>query len=153
MAIRIEIRDMVPDDAETVAEAEKICFAVPWSRESFWRDISNENTLYLIAEDKQKNPATAVAYMGAWLHGDEAEITNVAVLPDYRRQKIGTHLLTEFVNRLKARGITAMTLEVRPSNTAALKLYQKFGFKEVGRRKGYYADNNEDAIIMWNTKI
>lgn len=153
MATKIKIRDMVPEDAGAVAEVEKLCFAVPWSRESFWRDVSNDCTVYLLAEDTQKTPPAAVGYIGAWILAGEAEITNVAVAPAYRGQKIGTKLLSEFIARLKKLRVTAMTLEVRPSNSIALSLYQKFGFTEAGRRKGYYADNGEDAIIMWNTKL
>ncbi len=149
MADAIVIREMTADDADEVAAVEKECFTVPWSRESFWSEVQNENTLYLVATAGGK----IVGYMGAWLLQGEAQITNVAVHPAYRRQGVGETILREFTAAVKERGVTAMTLEVRPSNEAALALYAKFGFKDYGRRKGYYLDNGEDAIIMWNTKI
>ena len=145
----VKIREMLPNDADAVAKVERECFSVPWSRESFWSEAANENTLYLVAE----NDAEIVAYMGAWLLQGEAQITNIAVSPAFRRRGIARQILTEFVASIKKRGVTAMTLEVRPSNTAALALYAEFGFKDYGRRKGYYIDNGEDAVIMWNTKI
>ena len=84
---------------------------------------------------------------------DEAHITNVAIAPAYRGQGVGSQMMEEIIRVVKEQGITSMTLEVRPSNTAALALYAKFGFKSVGRRPHYYQDNGEDAEIMWNTKL
>ena len=115
----VKIREMLPNDADAVAKVERECFSVPWSRESFWSEAANENTLYLVAE----NDAEIVAYMGAWLLQGEAQITNIAVSPAFRRRGIARQILTEFVASIKKRGVTAMTLEVRPSNTAALALY------------------------------
>ena len=147
--VDVAVREMTPQDADEVAAVEKECFSVPWSRESFWNEAKNENTLYLVAVAENK----IVGYMGAWLLQGEAQITNIAVHPGFRRQGIGERLLTVFVAEIKARDVTAMTLEVRPSNAAALALYAKFGFKDYGRRRGYYIDNGEDAIIMWNTNL
>lgn len=142
-------REMVPEDAYDVALVEEACFSMPWSRESFWQEASNENTYYLLAlwDDK------IVGYAGAWIVSGEAQITNVAVHPDYREKGIASEMMRQMIQHVKSLGITAMTLEVRPSNTAALTLYEKFGLKSVGRRKGYYQDNGEDAIIMWNTNL
>ena len=147
--MRLSFREMVPEDAEAVEKVERACFSVPWSRKSFWEEAANENTLYLLAMDGED----IVGYIGAWLIAGEAQITNVAVSPGHRGRGAGTGLMAELVRRVKERGITAMTLEVRPSNTPALALYEKFGLKGVGRRKGYYADNGEDAINMLNTKL
>lgn len=145
----LSFREMVPEDASDVAKVEEACFSMPWSRESFWQEASNENTYYLIALRDDE----IVGYAGAWIVSGEAQITNVAVHPDYRKRGIASKMLTGMIQHFKAVGVTAMTLEVRPSNTAALSLYEKFGLKSVGRRKGYYQDNNEDAIIMWNTNL
>ena len=145
----IKFREMLPEDAATVEEVEKACFAIPWSRESFWREAANENTLYLLAIADEK----VIGYAGMWILAEEGQITNVAVAPDYRQKGVATKLMAEFIKRGKERGAKAMTLEVRPSNAAALRLYGNFGFKSVGVRKKYYQDNGEDAIIMWNTKI
>ena len=147
----IYFREMVPDDADSVAIVEEKCFSMPWSRESFWRDASNENTLYLLAVDKEKEEI--IGYVGCWILGNEGEITNVAVSAEYRGQHIAENMLLELIERVKKRGGTAMTLEVRPSNTPALKLYEKLGFKSVGRRPKYYVNPVEDAEIMWNTSL
>ena len=147
----LAFRKMTPDDADAVARVEAACFPVPWSRESFWREASNENTSYLLAINEETKDV--IGYAGCWILADEAQITNVAILPAYRGQGAGTRLMAASIEAARARGATAMTLEVRPSNTPALALYHHFGFKEAGRRKGYYSDNGEDAIIMWNTAL
>ncbi|HBT79394.1 MAG TPA: ribosomal-protein-alanine N-acetyltransferase [Selenomonas sp.] len=145
----VSFREMVPDDADAVAAVEAACFPVPWSRESFWREASNEHTCYRLAVADEQ----VVGFAGCWVTCDEAQITNIALLPDWRGQGLGTRLMADLMAAAKARGCTAMTLEVRPSNTAALALYHHYGFKEAGRRKGYYTDNGEDAIIMWLTRL
>ena len=145
----VSFREMVPDDADVVAAVEAACFPVPWSRESFWREASNEHTCYRLAVADEQ----VVGFAGCWVTSDEAQITNIALLPDWRGQGLGTRLMADLMAAAKARGCTAMTLEVRPSNTAALALYHHYGFKEAGRRKGYYTDNGEDAIIMCNNRM
>ncbi len=145
----INFREMLPEDADEVAEVEKKCFPVPWSRESFWREASNENTLYLLI----LNDDEIIGYAGTWISFEEAQITNVAVVPEYRGNGNGRALMEELIRRVKEKGVTAMTLEVRPSNVVALGLYESLGFKDCGRRPKYYSDNGEDAIIMWNTGL
>ncbi len=152
--MKLAFREMVPEDAEAVEKVEKACFAVPWSRESFWREAANENTLYLLVLDQDLSEEDQIiGYLGCWILCGEGQITNVAVSPAYRGKGVGTEMLAKLIELVKEKGGTAMTLEVRPSNAPALALYRKFGFKEAGRRPGYYHDNGEDAIIMWNTKI
>jgi len=150
-AAKLSFRKMVPDDADAVARVEEACFPVPWSRESFWREASNENTSYILAIDEATGEV--VGYAGCWILADEAQITNVAILPAFRGCGAGTQLMAASIAAAVKRGATAMTLEVRPSNAPALALYHHFDFEEAGRRKGYYSDNGEDAIIMWNTKL
>ncbi len=145
----LSFREMVPEDAAEVAMIEEACFSMPWSRESFWQEAANENTCYLLVLWNEK----IIGYAGAWLVAEEAQITNVAIHPDYRNKGAATRLMARMIEEVKSRGASAMTLEVRPSNSAALALYKKFGLKSVGRRKGYYQDNGEDAIIMWNTNL
>lgn len=145
----LHFREMVPDDADAVELVEKACFAIPWSRESFWREAANENTSYTLALDGTR----VIGYAGCWISFEEAQITNVAILPAYRGQGVGTRLMAAVIEAVKARGVTAMTLEVRPSNAPARALYARYGFEEAGVRRGYYHDNGEDAIIMWNTKL
>lgn len=145
----IHFREMLPEDADAVAEVEKKCFPVPWSRESFWREASNENTLYLLT----LNDDEVIGYAGTWISFEEAQITNVAIVPEYRGNGSGRAMMEELIRRVKEKGVTAMTLEVRPSNAVALSLYESLGFKDCGRRPKYYSDNGEDAIIMWNTGL
>ena len=145
----ISFREMTPEDAEAVERIEKASFAVPWSRKSFWEEAANERTCYLLALDDGE----VIGYAGTWILDDEAQITNVAVEPDHRRKGVGMKLMDALIREAKKRGATRMTLEVRPSNTAALALYEKFGFVDCGRRPHYYLDNGEDAVIMWNMRL
>jgi len=149
MNTQILFRPLTRDDADAVAAIEEKSFAMPWSRADFWREANNELATYIVGELDGK----IVAYAGAWVSFNQAEVMNVAVEPELRGQGIGTILFGELIKAVKERGATAITLEVRPSNTAAVKLYENFGLKSVGRRKGYYLDNGEDALIMWNTKL
>ncbi|MGN0941080.1 MAG: ribosomal protein S18-alanine N-acetyltransferase [Selenomonadaceae bacterium] len=153
----IKFREMTPDDAEDVAAIEAASFSAEfslgWSRDAFYREATNDLSLYIVAVDDSKGSEKIVGYAGVWLIADEAQIMNVAVAPDHRGKKISNGLMTELIARSKEKGATRMTLEVRPSNTPALALYASFGFKEYGRRPHYYQDNGEDAIIMWNMRI
>lgn len=145
----LNFREMAPEDADDVEIVEKACFAIPWSRESFWKEASNENTLYLLALDGER----VIGYAGCWISFEECQVTNVAVLPEYRGRQVGTKLFGALIEAVKEKGVTAMTLEVRPSNAPARALYARYGFKDAGRRPHYYQDDGEDAIIMWNTKL
>ena len=142
-------RKMMPADADVVSEIEIKSFAMPWKRDTFYEVVQRENTVYIVGELDGK----VIAYAGAWLSFNEAEVMSVAVEENFRERGIGTKLFAELIKICKERGATAITLEVRPSNTAAIKLYESFGLKSVGRRKGYYVDNGEDALIMWNTHL
>ena len=146
---RLIFRPMTQGDADAVAELELKCFAMPWSRADFFREVKNELAEYVVGELDKK----IVAYAGAWVSFEQAEVMHVAVEPKLRGQGIGTLLFGELIKAVKARGAKSITLEVRPSNAAAIKLYESFGLKSVGRRKNYYRDNDEDALIMWNTKL
>lgn len=145
----LTFRKMLPSDAAAVEQVERACFSMPWSRESFWEEAAQEAAYYLLAFEEEK----LVGYVGVWLLGEEGHITNVAVTPEARRRGAGTALLLALMRIARERGVRSMTLEVRPSNEAALALYKKFGFRSVGRRPHYYTDNDEDAEILWNTDI
>lgn len=146
---KLTFRRMTQDDADAVAELELKCFAMPWSRADFFREVQNELAEYVVGELDKK----IVAYAGAWISFEQAEVMHVAVEPELRGQGVGTILFGELIKAVKERGAKSITLEVRPSNTAAIKLYESFGLHSVGRRKKYYRDNDEDALIMWNTKL
>lgn len=148
----ITFRKMVPEDAAAVERVEIASFSMPWSRESFWRDASNSNAYYLLAIDEDKDNLV-VAYAGCWLLASEGQITNVAVDPEYRRQGLGRKMLEWLIDEIKALGGRAMTLEVRPSNTAAIELYKGLGFRSVGQRPRYYTNPVEAAEIMWKTEL
>lgn len=138
---------MTLEDVPEIAALEKVCFTVPWSEKSFRDEMSNKLAVYLTAKDNKK----CIGYAGFWNVSGEGGITNVAVLPEYRRQGIGSKLITEMIKTAETLELDLLTLEVRKSNTAAQNLYSKFGFEIIGERKRYYSDNGEDAYIM--TKI
>ncbi|MPM73692.1 Ribosomal-protein-alanine acetyltransferase [bioreactor metagenome] len=140
------IRLMEEEDIEAVLTVEHQSFTMPWSREAFENEVCDNDLAYYLV---LVNEGRIIGYGGMWVILDEAHITNVAVLPDYRRQGMGQRLLSAMIDQAKAKGAYSMTLEVRVSNIAAKKLYESFGFKESGLRRGYYTDNNEDALIMW----
>lgn len=139
------IEFMEAADIEDVMEVEVKSFNIPWSKQSFEDELKNNLALYLVAKVDGK----AVGYIGAWKIFDEGHITNVAVHPDFRGRGIGKALISELLYLCEKDGILSFTLEVRESNLVAQNLYKSFGFVEEGKRKAYYSDNNEDAIIMW----
>lgn len=139
------VRQMEPDDISQVAEIEKNTFSIPWSEASFRDTLNREDTLYLVAEEQGE----ILGYCGLWQSLDEGEIPNVAVKGGYRRRGVGKALLKALFLQGAERGITAFTLEVRAGNAAALRLYEKLGFRAVGVRPGFYVKPVEDAVIMW----
>ncbi|MGE5613251.1 MAG: ribosomal protein S18-alanine N-acetyltransferase [Bacillota bacterium] len=131
------------DDIVTI---EKLCFKIPWSRKSIEDEIiRNKSAIYFCAVDNGRT----LGYCGMWQVIDEGYITNIAVHPEFRNCGIGSLLMDALLKEAEAKGIKALTLEVRKSNLTAQALYRKYGFESGGIRKRYYADNNEDAIIMW----
>lgn len=144
------IQDMTLDDVDGVQVVERASFPLPWPANAFRHELTqNKNARYIVARDGER----IVAYAGLWLMVDEAHITTFAVLPDVRRRRIGERLLQrlfEIAHEMKAEWLT---LEVRASNLAAQRLYEKYGFRRAGVRRRYYSDNNEDALIMWTERI
>lgn len=140
----IVIRTMSERDSSAVWELEKKCFSVPWSEESIRAMFSEEGYWNLTARDD----GSLVGYIGMKAVLDEADITNVAVDPDRRRQGIGKMLLRELLAKAGDMGIRRIFLEVRVSNTAARALYEQAGFRTVDVRKNYYEKPKEDAYIM-----
>lgn len=144
--MKIIIREMKEKDLERIMEVEKGAFTTPWSRDSFLLEITkNQLAKYFIA---QVNDIT-VGYGGIWLILDEGHITNIAVDKEYRGLGIGEKILEALIDICKMKEIIAMTLEVRENNEPAKSLYKKHGFVEYGIRPNYYADDNENAIVMW----
>ncbi|NTV51634.1 MAG: ribosomal protein S18-alanine N-acetyltransferase [Candidatus Firestonebacteria bacterium] len=148
--LEIEIREMRPEDLDGVLWVEQSSFRTPWTRTMFEDEFKNPDMAhYLIARCKEH----VVGYMGFWKITKEAHITNLAVHPAFRRHKIGERLLFAAMRLARRLGMERATLEVRASNEAAQKLYEKYGFQLVALRKKYYNDNNEDAWIMWMNNI
>ena len=146
----IVIEEMRLDDIDAVQEVERASFPVPWPANAFRHELTqNKNAHYIVAKEGDH----IVGYAGLWLSLDEAHITTFAVLPDYRRRKIGERMLVEIFERAEKLGAEWLTLEVRASNLAAQRLYEKYGFRPAGVRRRYYSDNNEDAIIMWTERL
>lgn len=139
-------RRMRLGDLDEVMRIEEASYQSPWSRGAFVREVQDNTTAdYIVAEVPGYG---IVGYCGMWLLLDEAHITNVAVHPDCRRRGVATELLRVAARRAVARGAVALTLEVRPSNDGARRLYARLGFVARGRRRHYYSDTGEDAIIM-----
>lgn len=138
----MKIIKMTEAHAQSLAELDKICFSVPWSENSFREEAENALAKYFVAEDNGK----IIGYSGVWCVQDEGQITNIAVLPEYRRQGVASKLLEHLVN--ECRELSQLVLEVRESNSGALALYEKYGFKKVGMRKNFYHSPTENAIIM-----
>ena len=145
----IHFRDLLPEDAEAVANIERESFPTPWSREDFWREASNDFACYIVALDD----AEIIGFGGCWISFEEAQVTNIALTSVQRGRGLGKTLMARLMRAAAARGAERMTLEVRPSNTPALRLYEGLGCAAVGIRKKYYQDNDEDAILMWHTKL
>lgn len=140
----IVIRTMSERDSSAVWELEKKCFSVPWSEESIHAMFSEKGYWNLTARDD----GSLVGYIGMKAVLDEADITNVAVDPNRRRQGIGKMLLRGLLAKAGELRIRRIFLEVRVSNTAARALYEQAGFRTVDVRKNYYEKPKEDAYIM-----
>jgi [ribosomal protein S18]-alanine N-acetyltransferase len=141
-------RYLKEEDIDQILKIEELSFATPWTRQSFENELNmNQFAVYLVLEKEGQ----IVGYCGMWLIVDEAHITNIAVLPEFRGQKLGEGILRMIMEMAKKRGAKTMTLEVRVSNVVAQSLYRKLGFMNGGIRKNYYTDNYEDALVMWVT--
>ncbi len=143
---KIDICNMEHKDVEQVFEIEELSFKTPWSKEAFTEELEkNKLARYVVARIDGK----VAAYGGMWMVLDEGHITNIAVHPEYRGQKIGEKIVLSLIEAARESNVNKMTLEVRTSNVPARNLYKKLGFIDFGVRKGYYSDTGEDAVIMW----
>ncbi|KXG08292.1 ribosomal protein S18-alanine N-acetyltransferase [Anoxybacillus rupiensis] len=144
--MEINFRMMTLNDIDGVLAIEKASFTLPWSREAFYNElVHNQYAKYVVMEHN----GHMIGYCGMWVVIDEAHITNVAVLPEYRGKKLGEALMRMMMEMARQLGAITMTLEVRVSNHVAQSLYRKLGFLNGGIRKKYYPDNQEDALVMW----
>lgn len=127
-----------------IAVLEQICFSDPWSEASVRYECSNPISLWLVAVEDER----VIGYVGSQTVPPEADVMNLAVAPEYRRQGIGRQLMQTLTEVLHTQGIESLFLEVRASNDPAIALYSEFGFVQVGRRKKYYVNPTEDALIL-----
>ena len=140
----IEIRTMEPQDVPQVAELEKVCFSDPWSEKSIVSELDNPLSCWLVAVSGEQ----VVGYVGSQTVLDGSDMMNIAVSPDFRRKGIAESLIEALISFLRERGSRCLILEVRASNVPAIALYEKLGFLEIGRRRNYYRNPKEDALIL-----
>lgn len=148
---KVVIKKMKPNDVDGVIAIEEKAYGEHhWSKESFLNELNNELARYYSIFNTK---GELTGYAGCWHILDEAHITNIAISKEHRRKKYAEALLKSVIDDCYLEKIKYITLEVRVSNTAAINLYTKYGFSSFGTRKGYYQNNNEDALIMWTKNI
>ncbi len=173
------VEAMTIEHVEEVRELERRCFSTPWPRESFYYELErNRMARYIVLRRLSQDPAvppvpatapgllqrifgvrnrvnsnSVVGFAGLWMMVDEAHITTLAVSPDHQGKGLGELLLVAITEISAAYGAKMMTLEVRPSNAIAQKLYEKHGFSGHGIRPHYYSDDGEDAVVMWSEEL
>ena len=135
---------MTSEHLDQVAEIERLCFSDPWSRRMLSEHLENECAATIVAQGED---GTVLGYAELSVILDEGCLEKIAVDPKFRRQRVAEELLSVFL-RFGRANLAFLTLEVRESNVPAIALYEKLGFRQVGRRKNYYAEVHEDAILM-----
>lgn len=143
---QVKIVPMAAEHLDRLEQLERMCFSRPWSKKMLAEELDNQCAAFLVAVEPETEKA--VGYAGLLVVADEGYITNVAVDPSCRRQGVAAQLLQVFDNFAMGNHLAFLTLEVRPSNAAAIALYEGFGFREVGRRRNYYDLPKEDALIL-----
>jgi len=142
----VKIRPMRLEDVDQVMEIDRASFPCPWPVEIFKQEIKdNDFAYYYVMELGDR----IIGYAGTWMVLGDAQVTNIALLPEMRGRKLGERLFKHVVAEAIMKGMERLSLEVRVSNIIAQKMYRKFGLIPGGVRKNYYTDNNEDAIVMW----
>jgi ribosomal-protein-alanine N-acetyltransferase len=155
--LSFSLEPMTADDLDEVLGIERASFKTPWSRKAFIYELKqNRVARCWVAREEggdgdggpRKKGRRVIGYVCVWEIGVEMHLTNLAVHPEGRRQGVGRALLGWVIEDARGRGLTLVCLEVRPTNVEALGLYESFGFRVVGRRKGYYFDTGDDALVM-----
>lgn len=147
----IELRRLTLRDLDAIDEIERASYPTPWSRAMFASELAKPSSICLGAFDTETG--ALVGYLVASRYVDAWHVMNVAVAPSYRRRGIATMLLERLFEVTAGDERRGYTLEVRVSNTSAIRLYEKLGFRQRGLRRGYYTDNREDALIMWKDPV
>ena len=140
----MRIENMTASHVPEIAALEKLCFSDPWSENSIASELDNPLSCWLVALEGE----TVTGYVGSQTVLDETDMMNIAVHPDFRRQGVARALIEALTVQLKKRGSRALMLEVRASNAPARTLYETLGFSQVGKRRNYYHNPKEDALIL-----
>jgi [ribosomal protein S18]-alanine N-acetyltransferase len=143
----IELRRLAQRDLEAIDRIERRSYPTPWSRSMFASELAKPSSISLGAFSTETNEL--VGYLVISRYVDAWHVMNIAVAPEHRRQGIAVALFERLFELTAADGRRGYTLEVRISNEAAIRLYERLGFQSRGVRRGYYTDNREDALIMW----
>ncbi len=152
-------------DVSTVQEIEREIFATPWPRNAYYRELASRASAHYVVlrQETEFEPPpphrsadfdnSIIGYGGMWRMYDEAHVTTIGVRHDLHHRGYGRIVFAGLVQAAYDMGAMWITLEVRTTNDNAMRMYESFGFKVIGRRKGYYTDNGEDAIVMWSDSI
>ena len=138
------IRKLEAGDIAGIANLEKICFSDPWSEASIASELDNPLSVWFTALEGEN----VIGYVGSQTVLDGSDMMNIAVSPEFRRMGVAEKLIDALISELRVRGSRCLILEVRVSNIAAISLYTKLGFSEIGRRRNYYRNPKEDALIL-----
>jgi ribosomal-protein-alanine N-acetyltransferase len=169
----LELKPLTAEQLPAVVELDQLCFGGIWTLEGYQRELVSPNSDLLVLNmtsidsgsesdlgdrqlktpEKSDNPKFLIGLGCSWAILEEAHITLLAVHPNYRREGLGLLLLITLLQLSQRRQLERATLEVRASNHAACSLYQKLGFQEAGRRRRYYKDSDEDALILWRSGL
>ncbi|HEX9901401.1 MAG TPA: ribosomal protein S18-alanine N-acetyltransferase [Acidobacteriota bacterium] len=143
------LRRMKAEDLAAVLAIERVSFPNPWPATTFLGEIQNTTVSHpYVAVSGSGDTERLIGYVIFWLISDEAQINNIALLPEFRRRGMGESLMRQTLDMIRDLGGSYVILEVRQSNQAALSLYLKLGFSEIGRRPSYYFNPEEDALVM-----
>ncbi|HIK13160.1 MAG TPA: ribosomal protein S18-alanine N-acetyltransferase [Oscillatoriaceae cyanobacterium M33_DOE_052] len=149
----LEIKPLTTDLLPAAVELDRLCLGGMWTLNGYEREHTSPNSDLLAISVPNPNGPHLVGIGCLWAILEEAHITLIAVHPQYQGQGFGQALLYHLLHRARLRQLEWATLEVRTTNQPAISLYQKFGFQEVGRRRRYYADTGEDALILWRSGL
>ena len=156
---QLYLEPMNEADVPAVQVIEREIFSTPWPRNAYFRELASRHSAHYITLKREGESGVApptgdiVGYAGMWRMYDEAHVTTIGVRQDLQHQGYGRILFAALVQAAYDMGAKWVTLEVRTSNDNAMRMYENFSFKVIGRRKGYYTDNGEDAIVMWSDSI
>lgn len=140
----MEIIKLASEHSAAIAALEEICFSTPWSENAILHEVTNPISYWLVAVENGQ----VLGYVGSQYGYGEADMMNLAVVPNFRNRGIGQQLVTELISHLADLDVKSLTLEVRQSNAAAISLYEKMGFQQVGLRPNYYQKPKEAALIL-----